>query len=77
MKKRKYVKRDCSYWGHNYKFTGDVIGINGKELGWCHTCTRCHASVVDRGLTDRNMSHLFGITLKDLPEPIVGERYEK
>ena len=76
--KRRYTKRDCSHWGHDYKFTGVVIGVNGKELGWCYTCTRCRASVVDSGLTDRNMSHLFGIPLKDLPEPIVelGQSYE-
>ena len=66
--RRKYIKRDCSYWGHDYKFTGTVTGEKGEEKGWCHTCTRCHTSVVDKGCTGRNIAHLIGITMRDLPK---------
>ncbi len=76
--KRKYIKRDCTYWGHDYKFTGTVMGGNGREMGWCHTCTRCRTSVVDKGCTSRNITHLIGVTLKDLPKPFfeLGQSYK-
>ncbi len=63
--KRKYVKKDCSYWGHDYKFYGE---IKGK---WIFRCERqnCGHLKESRGLDDMALGHLLDITLENLPAP--------
>jgi hypothetical protein len=63
MEKRKYIKRDCSYWGHDNKVVGkgslDSVGVTLLQ------CKRCDARTWSKGVTDTELSDLISMTLKD------------
>ena len=63
--KRKYTKRDCSYWGHDNKVIGkgslDGAGVTLLQ------CKRCNARTWSKGVTDTELKDLISMTLKDMP----------
>ncbi len=67
--KRKYVKRDCSYWEHDYEFLGFVEDSEThKNIGGYFKCHRCGHSTISRGCSDLMLGVLIDTTLKDLPK---------
>ena len=67
--KRKYTKRDCSYWGHDNKVIGkgslDGAGVTLLQ------CKRCDARTWSKGVTDTELKDLISMTLKDTPQPLI------
>ncbi len=68
--RRKYVKRNCSYWGHDYEFSGFADDSEThKTIGGYFKCRRCNHYTISRGCSNLMLGVLIDATLKDLPEP--------
>lgn len=68
-KKRQYIKRDCSYWGHNKTYAGVAVdSVTGKTLGNYSRCRRCKYISVYHGVSEEALRDLIEMTLKDMPK---------
>ncbi len=69
MSKRKYIKRDCSYWGHDYEFLGFADDSETHiTIGGYFKCRRCDHYTISKGCSDLMLGVLINTTLKDLPK---------
>ena len=66
--KRRYIKRNCSYWGHDYKVIGR-IKLDGTGVRLLQ-CKRCDVRTWSTGVTDTELKDLISTTLKNIPRPI-------
>ncbi len=74
--KRKYTKRNCSYWGHDVRFLRVAIDqTTEKIVAYYGICKRCNKRVLmptNGRLDNAALRHLVDVTLEDLPKPKLG-----
>ncbi|HDY89734.1 MAG TPA: hypothetical protein ENH82_16670 [bacterium] len=71
--KRKYIKKNCDYWGHIASFIHEAIDEKTKETiayyGICQRCgERIFMSTKGKKVDNATLVHLADVTLQDLPE---------
>ncbi len=66
-KKRKYVKRDCKKWGHNFVQPGvDNRMADGGRMRYCTQCKK-HFIYHCEGILDEELADLMNATLVGVP----------
>lgn len=64
---KKYIKRDCNYWGHLFIPLGiDNEAINGGRIRFCQRCQK-HFITRKKGILYEEVIDLIDTTLKDFP----------
>ena len=72
--KRKYIKRNCSYWGHDNKVVGKVK-FDGAGVTLLQ-CKRCDTRTWSKGVTDSEIGDLISDTLRDIPKMDLSPEYQ-
>lgn len=68
MMKRKYIKRNCNYWGHNFvPLDVDNCLKNGNRIRYCDRCST-HFEISYKGVLSEEITDLVSTVLKDLPD---------
>lgn len=70
--KRRYVKKNCDYWGHDARFIHEAIDAKTKKtIAYYSICKRCDEKIfipTSGGLHNAVLAHLIFITLENLPD---------
>lgn len=70
--KRKYIKKNCNYWGHNTHFVHVAVDQDTEKIiAYYGVCKRCNETIflpTNGKMDNACLRHLVDITLQDLPK---------